>query len=193
MKHMEWRKEQITYWQVSVIVCLIMGQRACISSKHLLNFLFHSTGHGRTAVSSLVGVSVCFPLCCYFPVLWSFSLWVLPLPSFWSLFLFSLLCALLTNLPFTWRWCFWARQREHAINFIRWGKHGMIMCSGAWKKGRYKYSHTSCLFYKLAFGLGVHLSVTPENCHVCLLWQWPCVILVVDLHFNLYFVSSAWG
>jgi len=75
-----------SFWQVSVMVCLFMGQRYCISSEHLLNFLLHSTEHGREQRLLARGCSpLCFALCCYFPVLVSLSAGLLALPYFWSL------------------------------------------------------------------------------------------------------------
>lgn len=67
------------------MVCLFMGQRSCIFSAFAELPL---TQHRAWTSSSIVFHGcflVHFPLCCYFPLLYS-SVWLLPLPYFWSLF-----------------------------------------------------------------------------------------------------------
>ena len=178
MKHMVFIvKEGIvnSFQEVSLMVCLFMGRRSCISSEHLLNFLLHSTEHGRAAASSFVGVS---QLAFLFASTSLFSnpsqfLSLFPVPGlslpFPKSVLFSPLRALPSNLPSIWQWYSWAKQRGDTVDFTMGGKPIMFVFSGIWEIEGRKGARKATLF-------GIH--ILPLSAPVMKQQQffWPLII-----------------
>lgn len=130
-----------------------MGQRSCISSEHLLNFLLYSTDHGRAAASSLSWVFLSLLLLPYSLIL-LFSVWVLPLPSFW--FLSSEKCPFVSptcpplQSAFHLTGILLGQAESTRCGFHNGGKPVMFVFSGIWEIERKKGTRKATAF-------GIHI------------------------------------